>query len=200
MSFSRSGSRSRVARSASWLAVLSLVTMALLAPAGVSAHTPKVSLTCEDGLVVDLADYKAGPNTVSISIDGTAVAGSPFSFSTDYSATFVVAPPTVAHTATVVIFVGRSHWQQRLLEDVQPQRGRVRRAHTYTVTGSADSDARASAADAHAGPADPDADGRCRWRDGNTDGTGRWSRRGDWNTRQHASAHQLDRPRHDIDR
>ena len=104
MSFIRSGGRSRVARSASWLAVASLVTAALLAPAAVSAHTPHVSLTCEDGLVVDLADYKAGPNTVTISIDGTQVAGSPFSFSTDYSATFVVAPPTVPHTATVAIF------------------------------------------------------------------------------------------------
>jgi hypothetical protein len=104
MSFNRSGRRSRVARSASWLAVASLVTAALLAPAAVSAHTPHVSLTCEEGLVVDLADYKAGPNTVTISIDGTQVAGSPFSFSTDFSQTFVVAPPTVPHTATVAIF------------------------------------------------------------------------------------------------
>jgi hypothetical protein len=104
MPISRSGTHSRIARRASWLAVLSLTGAALLIPASVFAHTPHVSLTCEGGLIVDLADYKAGPNTVTITIDGTAVAGSPFSFNTDFSQTFVVAPPTVPHTASVAIF------------------------------------------------------------------------------------------------
>jgi hypothetical protein len=105
MSFTRSAARSRIARRASWLTVLSLVTAALLMPAGVAAHTPKVSLTCEDGLVVDLRDYKTdGTNTVSISIDGTPVAGSPFPFAASFFATYPVGPPSVPHTATVAIF------------------------------------------------------------------------------------------------
>src|SRR5262245_1180471 len=105
MSLSRTDDRSRIARRASWLAVLSLVAAALLVPTGASAHTPKVSLTCQDGLVVDLQDYKTGgTNTVTISIDGTQVAGSPFAFRANFSSTFAVTPPTVAHTATVAIF------------------------------------------------------------------------------------------------
>ena len=77
----------------------------LLTFAGIaSAHTPSASLTCEGGLKVDLSLYEtAGANTVSVSIDGVAVAGSPFTFSDSYSNTWPVAPATTAHTAKVVV-------------------------------------------------------------------------------------------------
>jgi hypothetical protein len=101
---SRSGARSRLARRASWLAVFALIGAALVAPTVASAHTPRVSLTCEAGLTVDLTQYNArNPNSVAVSIDGTAVAGSPFSFAASFVRTFAVTPPTEDHTATVAI-------------------------------------------------------------------------------------------------
>jgi prealbumin domain-containing protein len=104
MLFSRSGARSRHGRRLSWLAIVSLISAALLAPATVSAHTPNVTLTCQNSLVVNLTQYNAGgSNTVAVSIDGSAVAGSPFSFTSSYSHTFAVTPPTASHTATVAI-------------------------------------------------------------------------------------------------
>jgi hypothetical protein len=104
MLFSRSGARPRHGRRSSWLALVALSSAALFAPASVSAHTPNVSLTCQNGLVVNLTQYNAGgSNTVAVSIDGSAVAGSPFSFTSSYSHTFAVTPPTASHTATVAI-------------------------------------------------------------------------------------------------
>jgi hypothetical protein len=94
----------RLARRVSWLAAGSLTAVALLAPAGVSAHTPKVSLTCEAGLKVNLTNYNTnGTNSVAVSIDGTPVGGSPFTFSSSYSHTFAVEPATEAHSAIVVV-------------------------------------------------------------------------------------------------
>jgi outer membrane biosynthesis protein TonB len=104
MSSHRSGARTRLARRVSWLAALSLTTVALLAPATVAAHTPKVSLTCEYGLKVNLTQYNTnGTNSVAISIDGVPAAGSPFTFGASYVKTFAVEPPTAAHTALVVV-------------------------------------------------------------------------------------------------
>ncbi len=95
---------SRVARRSSWIAVAALATVALAAPAGVSAHTPRVSLTCQGGLVVTLTQYNTGgSNSVDIEIDGSDVAGSPFAFGGSFSQTFSVQPPTTAHTATVKV-------------------------------------------------------------------------------------------------
>ena len=77
---------------------------ALMLPATVLGHTPVVSLTCQNGLVVNLTQYNSGgSNSVAIAIDGSAVSGSPFSFGSSYSHTFTVAPPTAAHTATVAV-------------------------------------------------------------------------------------------------
>ena len=104
MSLSRLGARSRPARRLSWLGVISLTAAALIAPAGVSAHTPKASLTCADGLKVNLTAYNTnGTNTVAISIDGSPVSGSPFTFSSSFIHTYAVDPPTEAHTATVAV-------------------------------------------------------------------------------------------------
>jgi hypothetical protein len=104
MSSHRSGARSRLARRMSWLAVLALAAAALVAPSGVAAHTPNVSLTCQNGLKVNLTKYNTnGANTVAVSIDGTPVSGSPFSFGSSYTNTFTVAPPTDAHTANVAV-------------------------------------------------------------------------------------------------
>jgi hypothetical protein len=104
MSLSRLGARSRPARRLSWLGVISLTAAALVAPAGVTAHTPKVSLTCDYGLKVNLTAYNTnGTNTVAVSIDGSPVAGSPFTFSSSFTHTYAVDPPTEGHTATVAV-------------------------------------------------------------------------------------------------
>jgi hypothetical protein len=96
--------RSRPARRLSWLLVAVMTAFALMVPATVLGHTPVVSLTCQNGLVVNLTQYNTGgSNTVAISIDGGAVSGSPFSFGAAYSHTFAVNPPTAAHTATVAV-------------------------------------------------------------------------------------------------
>jgi hypothetical protein len=86
--------------------VAALATIALVGPgAGVaSAHALSVTLTCENGLKVDLRAYNGtNPNTVSVSIDGVAVEGSPFSFGTTFLRSWPVTPATVTHTAEVVI-------------------------------------------------------------------------------------------------
>jgi hypothetical protein len=98
-----------VPRRLGWLAAgLMTATAILWAPAVADAHTPSVSLTCGGGLSINLIQYNGGnggnANTVSVSIDGVAVAGSPFSFGESYINSWVVGPPTVGHTATVVIF------------------------------------------------------------------------------------------------
>ena len=99
-----SGARTHLTRRASWLAVVALTVAALVAPAAVAAHTPRVSLTCEDGLRVNLTQYNGnGTNSVAVSIDGAPVAGSPFTFSGSFSQTFAAEPPTEAHTATVAV-------------------------------------------------------------------------------------------------
>jgi len=96
--------RSRSARRLSWLLVAAMTAVALMLPATVLGHTPVVSLTCQNGLVVNLTQYNAGgSNSVAIAIDGSAVSGSPFSFGSSYSHAFAVAPPTAAHTASVAV-------------------------------------------------------------------------------------------------
>jgi hypothetical protein len=104
MSFRASVARTRLIRRASWLAVVALTVAALAVPSAVSAHTPRVSLTCEDGLRVNLTQYNNnGTNSVAVSIDGEAVDGSPFTFGGSFSETFAVDPETEAHTATVAV-------------------------------------------------------------------------------------------------
>ena len=74
-------------RNVGWLAVIALVGAALFATPGVaSAHTPSVTLTCQNGLKVQLSAYNnTHTNTVDVSIDGVAVTGSPFSFGTSFN-------------------------------------------------------------------------------------------------------------------
>ena len=98
--------RRGLGRRASWIAVLSLIVGALVAPSAVSAHSLKVTLTCQDGLKVNFSSYNASSghtNTVAVSIDGSPVAGSPFTFGTTFSQTWIVAPPSAPHTATVTV-------------------------------------------------------------------------------------------------
>ena len=84
--------------------VVAMTAAALMLPTTVLGHTPSVSLTCQSGLVVNLTAYNSGgSNSVAISIDGSAVSGSPFSFGGSYSHTFAVNPPTVGHSATVAV-------------------------------------------------------------------------------------------------
>jgi hypothetical protein len=100
----RVGARRRLGRRFAWWTVAALTSAALVAPAAVSAHTPEVSLTCDGGLVVSLTKYNSsGTNSVAVSIDGSAVAGSPFTFGSSFSKTFSVTPPTSAHTAKVEV-------------------------------------------------------------------------------------------------
>ncbi len=99
--FGRTAGR-RSVRSA--LSALMAGTLLLALAGGVSAHTPNVTLTCQDGLKVNLAAYNSGgSNTVAVSIDNVAVSGSPFSFGSSYSHTWSVTPPTASHTAKVVV-------------------------------------------------------------------------------------------------
>ncbi|MEI7742777.1 MAG: hypothetical protein WCK58_03375, partial [Chloroflexota bacterium] len=89
------------------LAAVAALGLVLVSAGGVVAHTPTVSLTCQDGLKVSLTAYNAGQgaaNTVSVSIDDVPVAGSPFAFAGSYTRQWAVAPATVAHTAKVVVF------------------------------------------------------------------------------------------------
>jgi hypothetical protein len=78
------------------------VSMLAVFVSAAGAHTPGATLTCEDGLQVDLLYYEpAGINTVDVSIDGTAVDGSPFTFSETLHKSWSVGSPTVGHSAVV---------------------------------------------------------------------------------------------------
>src|SRR5262245_3666691 len=100
--YAHARARRPAVRKLGWLTVIALIAAAFAAPATVSAHTPSASLTCQDGLKVILSSYNTGgTNTVAVSIDGSPVAGSPFTFGSSFNQTFPVSPPTSAHTATV---------------------------------------------------------------------------------------------------
>ncbi len=80
-----------------------LVTLFLFAGTALG-HTPQATLTCDTGLTVHLTYYDSSHhNSVAVAIDGTAVAGSPFSFGSTFSRSWSVLPDTAAHTATVVV-------------------------------------------------------------------------------------------------
>ncbi len=147
MSSRASGARTHLTRRASWLAVVALTVAALVAPAAVAAHTPRVSLTCEDGLRVNLTQYNGnGTNSVAVAIDGAPVAGSPFTFSGSFSQTFAVEPPTRGpHGERRGHRLGRSERQPRLDPDVRAEHRRLRRADT-----DPDADARAADPDTNA--------------------------------------------------
>lgn len=88
-------------------AMMAAVMLLALFVGSVSAHTPNVSLTCENGLKVDLTYYstKSGnptPNTVQVWIDGVEVSGSTFHFGASFKQTWPV-DKTAAHTAKVVV-------------------------------------------------------------------------------------------------
>jgi hypothetical protein len=88
-------------------AMMAAVMLLALFVGSVSAHTPNVSLTCENGLKVDLTYYstKSGnptPNTVQVWIDGVEVSGSTFHFGASFKQTWSV-DKTAAHTAKVVV-------------------------------------------------------------------------------------------------
>jgi hypothetical protein len=117
----RARRRAAAFRRVGWLAVAAMTLTAFFAVPGTAlGHTPNVSLTCDHGLKVNLTSYNASKgdaNTVAVSIDGVAVAGSPFAFGASYSNTWEVTPLTVAHTAKVVVSAwddpnGASGWSK----------------------------------------------------------------------------------------
>ena len=63
-----------------WLAVVALLVPPSQLPQAFGAHAES-SLTCQDGLKVNLTQYNTGgTNTVAVSIDSAPVVGSPFTF------------------------------------------------------------------------------------------------------------------------
>jgi hypothetical protein len=61
-------------------------------------------MNCDEGLYVVLTSYRTGgTNTLEVSIDGTPVDGSPFTFETGFRQSWDVPPPTEPHTAKIVV-------------------------------------------------------------------------------------------------
>ena len=72
-----------------------------------AAHTPNASLSCDGGLHVSLVDYESQfTNTVAISIDGSPISGSPFTFGSNFVHSYSLGDPTKPHTATVDVHAG----------------------------------------------------------------------------------------------
>ena len=86
------------------LALLAALSL-LLTTAGIaSAHYQYTGMNCDEGLYVVLTSYRTGgTNTLEVSIDGTPVDGSPFTFETGFRQSWDVPPPTEPHTAKIVV-------------------------------------------------------------------------------------------------
>jgi hypothetical protein len=98
----------RTGRKAALAAFLTMALLGTVFAGTVTGHSNGVWLTCDKGLEVYLFNYKVSEdqeqvNTVSVSIDGKEVDGSPFTFGESFSQTWPVLPATSGHTAKVVV-------------------------------------------------------------------------------------------------
>jgi hypothetical protein len=98
---------SRGARQGAWRSAFAALAALLLlvGTAGTAAaHNQYTGMNCDEGLYVVLTSYRTGgTNTVDVSIDGSPVAGSPFTFETGFRESWNVTPRTQPHTATIVV-------------------------------------------------------------------------------------------------